>query len=122
MTLVPTRPGLSENTISFTVLSEKGPWSGRLFCNFRDQFLDRIPDGSGPPCLVASRERLDVSPILKPTANLAFALQAINLTDENAFCCNLLATGTERHFSSAINPGRRFQLGVRHKTQSVVAG
>ena len=108
-------PGLSENTINFTLFYEKGPWGGRVSYNFRDEFLDSIADGSGHPYFVDTYRQYDASFSFKPTDRLSFALEAINLTDENVYYYNLLATGAQKHFSSAINAGRRFQFGVRFK-------
>ena len=108
-------PGLSENTINLTVFYEKGMWSGRVSYNFRDEFLDSIADGSGHPYFVDSYDQFDASVSFRPNEILTFALEAINLTDENVYYYNLLATGTEKHFSSAINAGRRIQFGVRAK-------
>ena len=108
-------PGLSENTINFTLFYEDGPLSGRVSYNLRDEFLDSIADGSGHPYFVDSYDQWDASFGFTLNDNLSFALEAINLTDENVYYYNLLATGTEKHFSSAINAGRRFQFGVRFK-------
>ncbi len=108
-------PGLSENTVNFTLFYEKGPWGGRVSYNRRDEFLDSIADGSGHPYFVDLYDQIDASFSFKPNDRLSFALEAINLTDENVYYYNLLATGTEKHFSSAINAGRRFQFGVRFK-------
>ncbi|MDE0421317.1 MAG: TonB-dependent receptor [Gammaproteobacteria bacterium] len=109
-------PGLSENTINFTLFYEKGPLSARVSYNFRDDFLDDIQGGfSGHPYFVESYEQFDASFNYSPTEKLSFSLEAINLADENVYYYNLLGTGTQKHYSSAINAGRRFQFGVRLK-------
>ena len=109
-------PGLSENTINFTMFYEKGPWSTRVSYNFRDDFLDDIAGGfSGHPYFVDAYEQFDASFGFVLNDNISFALEAINLTDENVYYYNLLGTGTKEHISSAISAGRRFQLGVRWK-------
>ena len=109
-------PGLSENTINFTLFYEKGPVSARVSYNFRDDFLDDIQGGfSGHPYFVESYEQFDASFNYSPTDKLSFSFEAINLADENVYYYNLLGTGTQKHYSSAINAGRRFQCGVRLK-------
>ena len=107
-------PGLSENTINFTLFYEKGPWTGRVSYNFRDDFLDDINGGfSGHPFFVDAYEQWDASFGYKLNDNLSFMLEAINLIDEKVYYYNLLGTGTQKHYSSAIHTGRRFQAGVR---------
>ena len=109
-------PGLSENTINFTLFYEKAGWSGRVSYNFRDDFLDDINGGfSGHPFFVDKYEQWDASLGYSPNDNLAFALEAINLTDENVYYYNLLGTGQQEHISSAIHTGRRFQFSARWK-------
>ena len=109
-------PGLSENTINFTLFYEKGPWSGRFSYNFRDDFLDDINGGfSGHPYFVDAYDQLDASFGFTLNEKLSLALEAINLTDENVYYYNRLGTGVQEHISSAIHAGRRFQLGVRVK-------
>ena len=109
-------PGLSENTINFTLFYEKGPWSGRISYNFRDDFLDDINGGfSGHPYFVDAYDQLDASFGFTLNEKLSLALEAINLTDENVYYYNRLGTGVQEHISSAIHAGRRFQLGVRVK-------
>jgi len=109
-------PGLSESTVNFTLFYEKGPLSARVSYNFRDDFLDDIQGGfSGHPYFVEAYEQFDASLNYSPTEKLSFSLEAINLADENVYYYNLLGTGTDKHYSSAINAGRRFQCGVRLK-------
>ena len=108
-------PGLSENTINFTLFYEKGPWSGRVSYNLRDDFLDVIADGQGHPYFVDSYDQYDASLGFRLNDNLSFALEVINLTDENVYYYNLLGTGTQEHFTSAIHAGRRMQFGARWK-------
>ena len=106
---------MSANTINFTLFYEKGPWSGRLSYNYRDDFLDSIADGQGHPYFVDAYDQLDASFNFTMNEKLSFALEAINLTDENVYYYNRLGTGVEEHVSSAIHAGRRFQFGVRVK-------
>ena len=108
-------PGLSENTINFTVFYEKGPVTGRVSYNFRDDFLDQIADGQGHPYFVDSYSQIDASVGFKLNERVAFNFEAINLQDENVYYYNILGSGKEKHFSSGINAGRRFQFGVRVK-------
>ncbi|MCY3839745.1 MAG: TonB-dependent receptor [Gammaproteobacteria bacterium] len=109
-------PGLSGNTINFTLFYEKEPLSARVSYNFRDDFLDDIQGGfSGHPYFVEAYEQFDASLNYSPTEKLSFSLEAINIADENVYYYNLLGTGTHKHYSSAINAGRRFQCGVRLK-------
>ena len=109
-------PGLSENTINFTVFYEKGPWSGRVSYNFRDDFLDSIGLAWAPhPYFVKPYEQFDASFGYAPNDRLSFALEGINLTDESVYYYNRVGSGQQDHFSSAINAGRRFQFGVRFK-------
>ena len=109
-------PGLSENTINFTVFYEKGPWSGRVSYNFRDDFLDSIGLAWAPhPYFVEPYEQFDASLGYAPNDRLSFALEGINLTDESVYYYNRVGSGQENHFSSAINAGRRFMLGARWK-------
>ena len=109
-------PGLSENPINFTVFYEKGPWTGRVAYNFRDDFLDNIGVAWAPhPYFVKPYEQFDASFGYAPNEQLSFALEAINLTDESVYYYNRVGSGLEDHFSSAINAGRRFQFGVRYK-------
>ncbi|MCY4533473.1 MAG: TonB-dependent receptor [Gammaproteobacteria bacterium] len=109
-------PGLSENTINFTVFYEKGPWGGRISYNFRDDFLDNIGVAWQPhPYFVESYKQFDASFSYAPNDRLSFALEGINLTDESVYYYNRVGSGEENHFSSAINAGRRFMLGARWK-------
>ncbi len=109
-------PGLSENTINFTVFYEKGPWGGRISYNFRDDFLDNIGVAWQPhPYFVESYKQFDASFSYAPNDRLSFALEGINLTDESVYYYNRVGSGQEDHFSSAINAGRRFMLGARWK-------
>ena len=109
-------PGLSENTINFTVFYEKGPWSGRVSYNFRDDFLDSIGLAWAPhPYFVKPYKQFDASLGYAPNDRLSFALEGINLTDESVYYYNRVGSGQEDHFSSAINAGRRFMLGARWK-------
>ena len=108
-------PGLSENTINLTVFYEKDAWRGRVSYNFRDDFLDSIVDGQGHPYFVDTYDQIDASFGYALNERIVFSLEAINLTDENVYYYNKLGTGTQKHFSSAINAGRRFQFGVRFK-------
>ena len=109
-------PGLSDNTVNFTVFYEKGPWSGRISHNFRDEFLDNIGVAWQPhPTFVEPYSQLDAAFGYAPSDRLKFAFEAINLTDENVYYYHRLGTGTQDHFAGAINAGRRFQFGVRYK-------
>ncbi len=109
-------PGLSENTINFTVFYEKGPWGGRISYNFRDDFLDNIGVAWQPhPYFVESYKQFDASFSYAPNDRLSFTLEGINLTDESVYYYNRVGSGQEDHFSSAINAGRRFMLGARWK-------
>ena len=109
-------PGLSDNTVNLTVFYEKGPWSGRISHNFRDEFLDNIGVAWQPhPTFVEPYSQLDAAFGYAPNDRLKFAIEAINLTDENVYYYHRLGTGTQDHFAGAINAGRRFQFGVRYK-------
>ena len=109
-------PGLSENTINFTVFYEKGPWSGRVSYNSRDDFLDNIGVAWQPhPYFVHPYKQYDASFGYAPNDNFSFALEGINLTDESVYYYNRVGSGQQDHFSSAINAGRRFQFAVRYK-------
>ena len=106
-------PGLSENTINFTLFYEKGPWSGRVSYNLRDDFLDSIADGQGHPKFVDEYEQWDASFGYAVNDNISIMLEGINLTDENVFYYNRLGTSTMEHIVQATHAGRRFQAGVR---------
>ena len=108
-------PGLSENTINFTVFYEKERWRGRLSYNYRDDFLDQIADGQGHPYFVDAYKQYDVSFGFEMTEKVSLSFEGINLTDENVYYYNLLGTGKQEHFSSAVNAGRRYQFGVRFR-------
>ena len=108
-------PGLSENTINFTLFYEKGPWSGRVSYNYRDDFNDSIADGQGHPKFVDSYDQWDVSFGYAVNDNISIMLEGINLTDENVYYYNLLGTSTMEHIVQASHAGRRFQAGVRWK-------
>ena len=108
-------PGLSENTINFTVFYEKERWRGRLSYNFRDDFLDQIADGQGHPYFVDAYKQFDASFGFNVNERLSLSFEGINLTDENVYYYNLLGTGSQEHFSSAVNAGRRFQFGARFR-------
>ena len=108
-------PGLSENTINFTVFYEKERWRGRLSYNFRDDFLDQIADGQGHPYFVDAYKQFDASFGFNVNERLSLSFEGINLTDENVYYYNLLGTGAQEHFSSAVNAGRRFQFGARFR-------
>ncbi len=60
-------PGLSENTINFTLFYEKGPWSGRVSYNLRDDFLDVIADGQGHPRATPTSSTRTIS-TMRPSA------------------------------------------------------
>ena len=106
-------PGLSENTINFTLFYEKGPWIGRVSYNYRDDFNDSIADGQGHPKFVDSYDQWDVSFGYAVNDNISIMLEGINLTDENVYYYNLLGTSTMEHIVQATHAGRRFQAGVR---------
>ena len=109
-------PGLSDNTVNFTVFYEKGPWGGRVSYNFRDEFLDNIGVAWQPhPTFVEPYSQIDAAFSYAPNDKLKFAAEAINLTDENVYYYHRLGSGTQDHFAGAINAGRRFQFGVRYK-------
>ena len=108
-------PGLSENTINFTVFYEKERWRGRLSYNFRDDFLDQIADGQGHPYFVDAYKQFDASFGFNVNERISLSFEGINLTDENVYYYNLLGTGSQEHFSSAVNAGRRFQFGARFR-------
>ncbi|MCY4014183.1 MAG: TonB-dependent receptor [Gammaproteobacteria bacterium] len=106
-------PGLSENTVNITAFYELGHLSARVSYNYRDEFLDTIADAGGHPYFVDAYEQFDASMAYAPSDRLSLSLEAINLTDENVYYYSRLGTGTQRHFASAINAGRRFQFGIR---------
>ena len=108
-------PGLSENTVNLTAFYERGPWRGRVSYNMRSDFLDQIADGQGHPYFVDEYDQIDASFGYMLNERVTFSVEAINLRDENVYYYNRLGTGTQEHFSSAINAGRRFQFGVRVK-------
>ncbi len=109
-------PGLSENTINFTVFYEKGPWSARVSYNSRDEFLDDINGGfSGHPYFVEDYDQIDASVGFILNDNLSFALEGINLTEEDVYYFNWLATAEGDYRVNAIHTGRRFQFGIRYK-------
>ena len=108
-------PGLSENTINLTVFYEKERWRGRLSYNYRDDFLDQIADGQGHPYFVDAYKQFDVSFGFEVTEQISLSFEGINLTDENVYYYNLLGTGQQEHFSSAVNAGRRYQFGARFR-------
>ncbi|MDE0053024.1 MAG: TonB-dependent receptor [Gammaproteobacteria bacterium] len=106
-------PGLSEDTINFTLFYEKGPWSGRVSYNYRDDFLDAIADGQGHPRFVDAYDQWDVSFGYAVNDNVSVMLEGINLTDEIVYYYNALGTSTMEHIVGATHAGRRFQAGVR---------
>ena len=109
-------PGLSDNTVNFTVFYEKGPWGGRVSYNFRDEFLDNIGVAWQPhPTFVEPYSQIDAAFSYAPSEKLKFAIEAINLTDGNVHYYHRLGSSTQDHFAGAINAGRRFQMGVRWK-------
>ena len=109
-------PGLSDNTINFTLFYEKGPWGGRVSYNFRDEFLDSIGVAWQPhPTFVEPYKQLDAAFSYALNDRLKFAIEAINLTDENVYYYHRLGSGTGDHFAAAINAGRRFQVGARYQ-------
>ena len=106
-------PGLSENTINFTLFYEKGPWSGRVSYNFRDDFLDSNFNASANPRFVDEYDQWDASFGYAVNDNLSIMLEGINLTDENVFYYDRLGRSTMEHIVQASHAGRRFQAGVR---------
>ena len=108
-------PGLSENTINLSLFYEKDQFTGRISYNYRDDFLDAIADGQGHPYFVDAYSQWDASINYLMNDNITFSFEAINLQDSNVYYYNLLGTGLQEHFSSAINAGSRFQFGVRIK-------
>ena len=105
--------GLSENTINFTLFYEKGPWSGRVSYNFRDDFLDSSFDSGRNPKFVDAYEQWDVSFGYAVNDNFSIMLEGINLTDESVFYYDRLGRSTMEHIVQAAHSGRRFQAGVR---------
>ena len=108
-------PGLSEKTINFTMFYEKGPWSGRVSYNYRDDFLDSIADGQGHPKFVDAYEQWDVSFGYAVNDNISIMLEGINLKDEIVYYYNVLGRSTVEHIVQATHAGRRFQCGLRLK-------
>lgn len=108
-------PGLSENTVNLTLFYEKGPLSGRVSYNFRDEFLDSSFDSSRNPVFVDAYEQWDISFGYTVNDNLSISLEGINLADENVFYYERLGKTSMKHYSDAANSGRRFQAGVRWK-------
>ena len=106
-------PGLSENTINFTLFYEKGPLSGRVSYNFRDDFLDSSFDASRNPRFVDAYEQWDISFGYAVNDNLSITLEGINLADESVFYYERLGKSAMEHISHAANSGRRFQAGIR---------
>ena len=106
-------PGMSENTINFTLFYEKGPWSGRVSYNFRDDFLDSNFNASANPRFVDEYEQWDASFGYSVNDNISIMLEAINLTDENVYYYDRLGRSTMDHIVQATHAGRRFQAGVR---------
>ena len=105
--------GLSENTINLTLFYEKGPWSGRVSYNYRDDFNDSISDGQGHPKFVDAYDQWDASFGYAVSENISIMLEGINLTDENVYYYNLLGTSMMEHVVQATHAGRRFQAAVR---------
>ena len=113
-------PGLSDNTVNFTVFYEKGPWSGRVSHNFRDEFLDNIGVAWQPhPTFVEPYSQLDAAFGYAPNDRLKFAFEAINLTDENVYYYHRLGTGTQDHFAGRDQ--RRTPVPVRGALQAVAS-
>jgi iron complex outermembrane receptor protein len=108
-------PGLSESTINFTLFYEKGPWSGRVSYNHRDDFLDSLADGQGHPKFVDEYKQWDMSFGYAVSDKFSMMLEWINLTDENVYYYNILGTSTMKHIVQAAHAGRRFQTGVSWK-------
>ncbi|MDG2071573.1 MAG: TonB-dependent receptor [Pseudomonadales bacterium] len=108
-------PGLSENTINFTLFYEKGPWSGRVSYNFRDDFLDSSFNSGANPRFVDEYAQWDASFGYAVNDNISIMLEGINLTDEIVYYYDRLGKSTMEHFAQASHAGRRFQLGVRFK-------
>jgi TonB-dependent receptor len=108
-------PGLSENTINFTLFYEKGPWSGRVSYNFRDDFLDSSFNSGANPRFVDEYAQWDASFGYAVNDNISIMLEGINLTDEIVYYYDRLGKSTMEHFAQASYAGRRFQLGVSFK-------
>ena len=107
-------PGLSENTINLTVFYEKGPISGRVSYNSRDDFLDAISDFQGNPTFVDEYDQWDASFSYAINERLKVSFDAINITDESVEYYYRVLTGGAQHFRGVQNTGRRFQLGIRY--------
>jgi TonB-dependent receptor len=109
-----TIPGLSENTINFTLFYDKGPYSGRLSYNFRDDFLDRISDFQGNPTFVDEYDQWDASFGYAFNDKLKFSFEAINMTDNSVRYYYNVLTGVQEHYQGMQHTGRRFEFGVRY--------
>lgn len=107
-------PGLSENTVNLTLFYEKGPYTGRLSYNSRDDFLDSISDFQGNPTFVDEYDQWDASFGYAYNDNLKFSFEAINITDESVRYYYNVLTGTQEHFQGVQHTGRRFEFGVRY--------
>ena len=100
------RSGLVRQHVNFTVFYEKGPWSGRVSHNFRDEFLDDIGVAWQPhPTVVEPYSQLDAAFSYALNDRLKFYAEAIKLTDENAYYYHRLGTAPRITSRPRSTPG-----------------
>ncbi|WP_140984579.1 TonB-dependent receptor domain-containing protein, partial [Asticcacaulis tiandongensis] len=104
--------GLSD-TYNVTLIYDKGPLSGRLSYNWRDEFLSATNrDGNaGNPVFTEAFGVVDVSVNYEITPSILLTFEGLNLTNEH-----LRTFGRDKsnlYFAQELDT--RYQLGVRFK-------
>ena len=102
-------PGLSKDTFNLVLFYEKGPFSGRVAYNKRNDFLEVVSGFGANPEFVNDFSQVDASASWTFNERFTAVFEAVNLTEEQS-----------SKFSSFPNrlrfindTGRRFQFGLR---------
>ncbi len=103
-------PGLSKNTFNAVLFYEKGPFSGRIAFNHRDEFLEMVAGFGGNPEFVENFAQWDMSVSWQFNERFNVVFEGVNLSDEGSS----KFSSTDERLRFANHTGRRFQAGVRY--------
>jgi iron complex outermembrane recepter protein len=102
----------SKNSYNLIALYEKGPISGRLAYNYRDDAVFEFTEGR--PDVIGARSQLDAQLGFDITKSIALSLQAQNLLPKKSATVEFSNFNTTALNSYALSE-RRFTVGVRAK-------
>nr|WP_091986066.1 TonB-dependent receptor [Pseudoalteromonas denitrificans] len=102
-----TIPGNSEHTINLSSYYENEVISGRISYNYRSGY----DSGFDWPGYIDAYGQVDANVTYNINENLAFVLEAINLTNEHTF--SYQEKGLKQALTGVYSDGRRFVAGIR---------